>query len=159
KRKDLSLEITGATALLSAKDFSVEISYALTDGNPDTYDIVESMRELLSAELAQTEAFARIFTGRFTEMSFALRKGAKVEAVIDAIESLDPAQGLRVEYQSDCSECTISVNEVDAVVRCTGGSLDMVFPRAGSPRELIAAFAAVRSSFAVSRVLAGLIER
>ncbi len=50
------------------------------------------------------------------------------------------------------------VNNVDANVRCTGASLDMVFPRAGSPRELIAAFAAVRGSFAVNRVLAGLIQ-
>jgi hypothetical protein len=38
-----------------------------------------------------------------------------------------------------------------------GGGLDIVFPRAGSPRKLIAGFAAVRGAFAVSRELAGLI--
>jgi hypothetical protein len=32
----------------------------------------------------------------------------------------------------------------------------MVFPRAGSPRELMAEFAAVRGAFGVSRELAGL---
>jgi hypothetical protein len=47
---------------------------------------------------------------------------------------------------------------VDAQVRCTGATLDLVFPRAGSPRELIAGFAAVRGAFAVSRELAGLLE-
>jgi hypothetical protein len=49
------------------------------------------------------------------------------------------------------------VDGVDARVRCTGAALDLVFPRAGSPGELIEAFAAVRGAFAVSRALSGLI--
>jgi hypothetical protein len=39
-----------------------------------------------------------------------------------------------------------------------GVGLDIMFPRAGSPWELIAGFAAVRGAVAVSRELAGLID-
>ncbi len=73
------------------------------------------------------------------------------------IEALDGEGGLTVSYPSDCRECVIRVEGVDAVVRCSGGTLEMVFPRAGAPNELMAGFAAVRGAFAVSRVLAGLL--
>jgi hypothetical protein len=49
------------------------------------------------------------------------------------------------------------VEGVDAEVRCTGAALDMVFPRSGSPRELMAEFERLRGAFATSPVLAGLI--
>ena len=76
--------------------------------------------------------------------------------MIDAIEGLDDESQLQVDYPSDYSECTIRVEDVDATVRCTGASLDMVFPQAGAPRDLLAEFAAVRSAFGISKALAGL---
>jgi hypothetical protein len=86
-----------------------------------------------------------------------LKKGVRVEAVVDLIETLDGEGGMTVSYPSDCRECVIAVSGVDAQVRCTGASLDVVFTRGGSPRELIAGFAAVRDAFGISRELAGLI--
>ena len=46
---------------------------------------------------------------------------------------------------------------VEAQVRCTGESLDLVFNRAGSPAELIDGFSAVRLAFSLDPELAGLI--
>jgi len=48
---------------------------------------------------------------------------------------------------------------VKAEVICDGATLEMRFPRAGSPAELVEAFAAVRTAFSLSRdrVLAGLL--
>ena len=46
---------------------------------------------------------------------------------------------------------------VDALVRCSGAALDVVFPRPGGPAELLDAFAAVRDAFQLSRALAALI--
>ena len=79
--------------------------------------------------------------------------------MIDAIEALEAQDdgGLRVSYPSDCSECEIVVAGVDARVRCTGGSLEVVFPRGSGPAELMEGFAAVRGAFAISKVLGGLI--
>ncbi len=157
KRKEVTLTVTGALAVLTAKDFTVEIFYALEESAPGRYAVTTTLRDLRSPELAQREEFAAIFAGKFTEISFGLKKGARVEAVIDVIEALDGEGGLAVSYPSDCRECVIRVEGVDASVRCSGATLEMVFPRAGAPHELIAGFAAVREAFQISRVLAGML--
>jgi hypothetical protein len=48
---------------------------------------------------------------------------------------------------------------VGAAVVCDGATLEMRFDKAGSPRELVEAFAAVRKAFALTkdRALAGLL--
>ena len=122
KRKDVSLAVAGQSAVLAAKDFSVEIFYALEDGDASRYAVTTTLRELKNADLARTTEFAGVFAGRFSEISFGLKKGARVEAVIDAIEALDEeeAGGLRVSYPSDCSECEIVVAGVDARVWTRG---------------------------------------
>ena len=109
-------------------------------------------------ELARTDEFSAIFAGRFSEIAFALKQGARVEAVIDTIEAVDESDGLKVSYPSDYRECEITVEGVDATVRCTAAALEIIFPRRGSPGELIEGFAAVRDAFAISKVLRGLIE-
>ena len=157
KRKDVSLSVSGGTALLTAKDFIVELTYAVERSDPSRYVTTNALRELRSADLARTEEFRAIFAGRFAEISFGLKKGVSVEAVVDAIEGLDAERGLEVTYPSDCRECEIRVEGVDAHVRCTGSSLEVVFPRGGSPVELMDAFAMVREAFQIDRVLAGLI--
>ena len=157
KRKEVSLTLASPGAVLAAKDFTVEISYTLDEADPTRYGAVTILRDLRNVELARTEEFSEVFARKFSEISFGLKRGAKVEAVVDAIESMDGEGGLAVSYPSDCRECVITVEGVDAQVRCTGSALDLVFPRPGAPRELIEAFVAVRSAFSVSRELSGLI--
>lgn len=157
KRKDISLSVTSPAALLMAKDFTVEICYALEERDPARYAVTTTLRGLTSAELARGETLTRIMAGKFSEISFALKKGARVEAVIDAIEALDGESALNVRYPSDCRECTIAVSGVAAEVRCTGATLEMVFPRGAAPGELIEAFGAVREAFQISKALSGLI--
>ena len=160
KRKDIALSVSGALAALTARDFTVEMLYALEEADPARYAVTTTLLSLRDAELARRAEFARVFAGKFSEISFALKKGARVEAVIDAIEALEPegdAPRLAVDYPSDCRECTISVPGVEAQVRCTGGTLDVIFPRGGAPAELIDAFAEIRAAFQISQVLAGLI--
>lgn len=157
KRKDVSLNVASPFATLAARDFSLELAYSIDEEEPSRYLVTTTLRELHDVALSRTESFDRIFSGRFSEIEFALEKGARVDAVIDAIEALDPATGLSVTYPSDYRDCTIAVDGVDAQVRCTGASLDVVFPRPGSPAQLIDAFASVRSAFQISKVLSGLI--
>lgn len=159
KRRDLTLTLATPLATLTARDFSVEIFYALEPADPARYAITTTLRDLVAPALARRDEFARIFAGRFSEIAFALEKGVRVEAVIDAIEALEPEGGrpMSVTYPSDCRECTIRMVGVEAEVRCTGAALDVVFPRATGPAELIDAFAAVREAFQLSKVLRGLI--
>lgn len=157
KRKDLTLSLATPLAVLTAKDFVVEIFFQLEENDPARYSTTITLRELSDMDLARREEFARVFSGKFTEIVFALKKGSRVEGVIDAIEALDGEGGLSVEYPSDYRDCTIRVEGVDAEVRCTGATLEVVFPRGAAPAELIEAFAAVRDAFQISKALRGLI--
>lgn len=164
KRKDIGLDVTSPVAVLSAKDFTLEIAYALEDADPSRYTITRTLHSIKNGDLVRVAEFDELFAGQFSAMAFALRKGVRVEAVIDAVEGLDDGNAdddakLRVDYPSDCRHCTLTMPGVDAEVVCDGATLEMRFPRNGSPRELVEAFAAVRKAFALSkdRALAGLL--
>jgi hypothetical protein len=157
KRRELSLAVASPSALLTAKDFVFEIVYALEPDDPARYLVTHTLRDLRDAEIARRAEFDTVFAGVFTDLSFALRKGVRVEAVIDLVEALDADAGLAVAYPSDCRDCTLTVPGVAAEVRCNGATLDLVFPAAGSPAELLEGFAAVRAAFALSPELAALL--
>ena len=163
KRKDIGLDVTSPVAVLGAKDFTLEIAYALETADPASYAITRTLHSIKSGDLLQVAEFNELFAAQFSAIAFALKKGVRVEAVIDAVEGLDDdadsASRLRVDYPSDCRECTLTVDGVDASVVCDGASLEMRFERNGSPRELVEAFAAVRKAFALTkdRALAGLL--
>ena len=159
KRKDLGLDLSSPTAVLSSPDFTVEISYALADDDPASYVLTRSLQGLRDGEVAATQACTDLCAGSFDELTFVLTRGARVEAVIDAVESLDGEDGLAVDYPSDCRHCILSVPGVSATVRFEGAELSMKFPKNGSPAELLAAFAAVRKAFVLSKepILAGLL--
>jgi hypothetical protein len=159
KRKDLSLDVTTPMAVLSARDFTLELLYALEEAEPAAYILTRTLHSLRNASLLDVAEFDTLFAGHFSSIHFMLAKGVRVEAVIDAVEALDDEAGLHVEYPSDCRSCTLTVNDVDATVVCDGATLEMQFPRAGSPKELVLAFAAARQAFALTKdkALAGLL--
>lgn len=158
KRRELTLQVSSPAAVLTAKDFIFEIAYALEEADPSRYATTQALRELRRAELVRQPEFDTVFAGLFTELTFALKKGVSVEALVDIVEALDADTQLAVAYPSDCTECILTVPGVDATVRCTGATLDLVFPSAGSPAELLAGFAAVRAAFALSPELGELIH-
>ncbi len=158
KRKELTLEVTSPGAMLTAKDFIFEISYALEPDDPGRFGGQHLLHDL-RGERVGAAAFDRLFAGLFNEIVFDLTKGVSVEEVIDAVEELDESGGMTVDYPADCSHCVLRVAGVEAEVFCDGSSLRMTFPRAGGPSELIEAFATVRHAFRLSKKtpLAGLL--
>ena len=181
KRRELSLDVASPSAVLSARDFTLEWDYTLDESAPDEWVLTRTLHGLRGADVARAAAFDALFAGMFERIVFGLKKGASVESVIDAVEGLDEdesgdeatggavcgagrgvvcrAARLKVDYPSDCRCCTLRVEGVTAEVEFDGGELAMVFPRAGSPAELIDAFAEVRRVFVLSksRALAGLL--
>lgn len=159
KRTDLALTVSSPAAVLTAKDFTLEIAYALLPEDPASYGITRTLYALSETEGTARAELNDVFAAGFSGIVFALVKGVSVEAVIDAVEARGGEDGLAVNYPSDCAHCVITVDGVKAEVVCDGATLEMRFPRAGSPAELVEAFAAVRAAFALSRnrVLAGLL--
>jgi hypothetical protein len=164
KRTQIALEISSPEALLTARDFILELAYALDETDPARYVTTRTLHGLKNAGLLEVEEFDALFAGQFSAVVFALKKGVRVEAVIDAVEGLEAGEAskeraIKVDYPSDYQSCTLTVAEVDAVVVCDGASLELQFARNGSPRELVAAFAEVRRAFALTKhkALAGLL--
>jgi len=159
RRAELSLDVRSPGAVLAAKDFTLEIAYALQADDPARYHVTYTLHSLSETGGTARPELNELFAARFSGIVFGLVKGVKVEAVIDAVEARGGEDGLSVDYPSDCGHCVIAVDGVGAEVVCDGATLEMRFPRPGSPAELVAAFAAVRAAFALSRnrVLAGLL--
>jgi len=159
KRAELSLDVASPHAVLTAKDFVFEIGYALTEREPTGFEITRTLHGVASTEVLERPELDELFAGAFGGIVFGLGKGVRVDAVIDAIEALPAGAALTVNYPSNCAHCVLSVDGVAAEVICDGSTLEMRFPRSGSPRELAREFLAVRSAFALTknRVLAGLI--
>lgn len=160
KRKEIVLDVTSPNAVLSAKDFIFELAFELAEGDAASYVLTRSLHGLRSGDFAATAECDTMFAQQFSELVFVLTKGAAVEAVIDAVEGLERDVALKVDYPSDCRECTLAVDGVSAAVRFDGSELAMAFPRSGSPRELLEAFIAVREAFTLTKKpeLAGLLK-
>jgi hypothetical protein len=161
RRKELCLELSSPIAMLVAKDFVFEIEYALKEEDPATYREMRSLRRMRSGDLLQSPEFDQLFAGQFSAVALDLKRGVRVETVIDAIEGLDGERGaaLKVSYPSDCRWCSLAVEGVAAEVVCDGATLELRFPRNGSPLELMVAFEATRAAFRLSGdpALAGLV--
>jgi hypothetical protein len=159
KRKDLTLTVGSPQALMTAKDFSLEIVYSFEGDDPESYQVQWTLSGLGDVDFARSSACAEVFSGRFSELVFSLTKGARVESVIDAVEGLQEGE-LRVDYPSDYGHCLLSVEGVDAQVRFDGAELAMVFPRGGNPGELLDGFLLVREAFSLTkeRILSGLLR-
>jgi hypothetical protein len=159
KRADLSLDVVSPVAVLTTRDFTLELAYALEKTNAAGYEVSRTLHGVKDADIVARPEFNALFAAMFDGLVFGLAKGVKVEAVIDAVEGQDASTGLTVTYPSDYRHCVLKVEGVAAEVICDGATLEMRFPRTGSPVELVEAFARVRSAFALSknRALAGLL--
>ncbi len=157
KRKDLALDVSTPHAVLTAKDFTYELSYSFAENEPAAYVKTRALSALKNANVASRAEFSGLFAAHFTDLVFVLTKAAPVEPVIDAVEALDDA--LRVDYPSDARDCTLTVPDVAAQVTFNGHELAIICPRAGAPGELIDQFLAVRSAFRLTkdRTLSGLL--
>ena len=152
KRKDLSLDLGSGSAVLSAKDFVFEIVYALDEDEPSAFVLTRALHSLKRADFLFTPESDRLFAGIFNEVVFGLTRGSPVERVIDAIEGLGSEEpALKVDYPSDCEHCTITVPEVEALVRFDGRELAIVFPKTDTPRALWESFLAVRHAFGLTK--------
>lgn len=159
KRADLTLEVASPSAVLATKDFTLELAYALEKEDPSRYRLARTLHSLRRSELLDVAEFDALFAAQFSGIVFGLAKGVRVEAVVDAVEAQAGKGALAVTYPSDCRHCVLTVTGVAAEVICDGATLEMRFPRNGSPRDLVASFGVLRAAFSLSQdpVLAGLL--
>jgi hypothetical protein len=159
KRRAITLSVGSPAAVLTATDFVLELSYSLAADDPSDWTLIRSLHPKTGGDFLRRAACDQTFAGMFTDLVFTFARAVDIESIVDAVESLGEADSLRVDYPSDCRECELTVPDVDAKVRVTASSLEMVFPQAGAPAELLDGFLAVRRRFRMAEagVLGGLL--
>jgi hypothetical protein len=159
KRKELTLDLGAAHAVLTGRDFTLELQWALDPADAANYTTTRTLSQVREAAFLLSPACDAVFAGAFTDIVFTLARGVAIEAVIDAVEDMADASAMTVHYPANCSECTLRVPGVSAEVRCTGATLELGFSSAGSPRELLEEFGRVRAAFRFTQdqALAGLL--
>lgn len=150
KRQELSLAVETPSALLRARDFTMEWTYALNPDSPDEYILSRTLHGLCDDTPEKFAAAETLFDRMFEEIEFALTRPVQIEAVIDAVETVEDST-ITVDYPSDYRHCTLRVANIPAEVSFHGATLAMRFARPGSPRELIEAFIAFRHAFSLHK--------
>ena len=74
KRKEIALDVSTPQAVLSAKDFTLEIAYALDPAAPASYTVTRTLHSIKSGDLLRVAEFDAVFAGQFTAIAFALKK-------------------------------------------------------------------------------------
>ncbi|MDR1817083.1 MAG: hypothetical protein LBR07_02675 [Puniceicoccales bacterium] len=180
KRKEITLSAGGGAAVLQTKDFLLEWDYAVAPDAPEEWVLTRALHGVRSGNILALAEFDDLFAGSagFSALEFQLEKPVRVEDVIDVVEALDtdaanasaaasdatgaaagaPNTALRVEYPSDCSQCELHVEGVEAKVVFTGATLRMEFPAQDTPNALAEQFLRVRTAFALTKspLVAGL---
>ena len=63
KRAQIALEVTSPVATLVARDFTLELIYALDEADPASYGITRTLHSLRNAELVELREFDGVFAG------------------------------------------------------------------------------------------------
>jgi len=143
KRKDLNLSIDSPSALLSGKEFVFEIAYELDSDVPSTYQIVTTLSGLNHVGILKSDVFNEICQGLFNRFSYGFTDAVQIEEVIDMIEECS-RPGIRVEYPSDCRECSVFLEGFSGQILCQQFSLDIMLSTKSSPKPFLSGFEALR---------------
>ncbi|MDR1498618.1 MAG: hypothetical protein LBS59_09530 [Puniceicoccales bacterium] len=166
KRTDISLSSGTGSALLTTRDFSIEWNSTLDPSNPSEWSRSFTLHSLHKLSVLESPRFNALLDAAFTTLEFTLHKPVCIEAVIDAVEALDPtpetgAPPIEITYPSHYAYCTLHVHGISATVVFSGSGLRMEFAQPGSPKELADAFDRTRHAFDLtgSASLSSLVRR
>ncbi len=122
-------------------DFTYGVYLDIDEEDPRQYVLVKSISEIQNPEIIADERFYNIFDGCFDTVEIALEKPIKVEDLIDMIEERD---AFPVDYPSDASYCSISLNghgltirfEMDKIIPKSSGGVSLKPSSAETGRRL-----------------------
>lgn len=139
RRKDISLAVDGGVARIESKDFVLERRFTLVEESPDSYQVETELLNASSLELLSDEGFNQATGDLFERMRCMFRKSVLVEDIVDGLES-DSEWPISIEYPSTCVYCDVRIDNIDAVFRFEPASLEIRYPRFGTPMQLANAF-------------------
>ena len=157
KRKEIALAAGAGFARLEAKEFTLELRYALLEEDPSRYFVESELVSVSSKDLLGSDPLNVALGARFDRLRCGLSQGVSVEAVIDAIEE-DRSGEMEVDYPSDCSECLVRLAGVPGEIMIDGALFELRFGRLVRAGDLLEAFEGAAGRFqggSLARALIG----
>jgi hypothetical protein len=134
KRRDLTVDQPEqGSARLTAPDFEYTVRILPT---PDDASLAVWQREVMLAGDSEALADGRISEvfGELDSVEYRFKNPLSIEDVVDRLEERD-THAVRVDYDSRCRWCEVSIEGLPATVRMENRSL-VIRPRAGSSLSL-----------------------
>jgi len=136
KRREISLEIEGATAAILTKDFDLRLTYAQDPDDPTAFIVEYVLGHIRAADVLQNEVFGAILSRHFDEMRFHVARQIDLVALIDAVEALE-RDDIHLTYPPDCSDVMLRPEGRTWCFQLTETSLSVVHDRPASPGEML----------------------
>jgi hypothetical protein len=106
KRKEIQLDIQGASADIATKDFDLSIVYSQDPEDAGDYNIDYLITNVRDPDALQNEGLQKILHGHFDEVRFSIEGRIDLGEIIDAIEA-ETHDEIAIDYPPDCSRLTI----------------------------------------------------
>ena len=139
KRRDIKLEIDGASAFVATKDFDLSITYSQDTEDPGAYSIEYLINNVRDAEVLNDEGLQNILDRHFDEVRFLLKGEIDLEELIDAIESEDDGEIL-IDYPPDCSSLRITLDGCRWSIKLSQNGISIINHHLEAPKTMISFF-------------------
>ena len=106
KRKEIQLDIHGASADIATKDFDLSITYSQDPEDAGDYTIEYLITNVRDPDALQNEGLQKILHRHFDEVRFSIKGRIDLGEIIDAIEAEEQAE-ISINYPADCSHLKI----------------------------------------------------
>lgn len=136
KRKEIKLDIDGASAVISTKDFDLSVNYAQDPDDAADYIIEYQINNIKDPETLLNDGLQKILDRKFDQVRFLIEGSINLEEMIDAIEAAEP-EGLELIYPADCSSLTISILACDWQILVTCHGVSIVNSYLESPSKML----------------------
>ncbi len=139
KRRDIKLEIDGASAFVATKDFDLSITYSQDTEDPGAYSIEYLINNVRDAAALNDEGLQNILDRHFDEVRFSLKGEIDLEELIDAIESEDDGEIL-IDYPPDCSRLRITLDGCRWSIKLSQNGISIINHRLEAPKTMLSFF-------------------
>ncbi|MCP4449956.1 MAG: caspase family protein [Planctomycetes bacterium] len=106
KRKEIQLDIQGASADIATKDFDLSIAFSQNTEDAGDYTIEYLITNVRDPDALQDEGLQKILHQHFDEVRFSIKGRVDLGEIIDAIEAETQDQ-ISIDYPPDCSHLKI----------------------------------------------------
>lgn len=144
-RDEIKLDANGSSALITTKDFEVDLYIGQSTEDHKMYEEVLTVNKLKSEAVIMSEPFNKVFFGEVTTLRVAFSPERNVSGVIDQIQKATDSKIQIKTYEPDGSVCCIAIPSIDGGIYLRANRTSIKLP-SKRPRQMVAALIEARKS-------------